>query len=202
MNNATRHATGSASAGQRVLAIAGSLRRDSWNRRLLEAAAERAPAGMTVQVYRDLASIPVFDEDLERDNGGGPEAIHRLRSEVIAADALLVATPEYNQSMPGALKNVIDWLSRPAPRPVLAGKPVAVIGASSGRWGTRLAQHAVRQALCATESRVMPAPALFLGGVERAFDANGRLDDGAVGDALRDVMHSLADWINAVVPQR
>lgn len=202
MNNSTNHAVCAGRPGKQVLAIAGSLRRGSWNRRLLEAAADRAPAGMTVHVYRDLVSIPVFNEDLEQGTGGGPDAVKRLRREVAAADALLIATPEYNQSMPGALKNVIDWLSRAAPDPVLDGKPVAVIGASTGRWGTRLAQHAVRQTLCATESRVMPAPALFLGGADRVFDGDGRLGDPATGDALREVMDSLADWINVAATRR
>lgn len=185
---------------KRVLAIAGSLRRDSWNLRLLEAAARCAPDGMTVSVYYGLASIPMFNEDLEHDTDGGPDAVRRLRREVASADGLLVATPEYNQSMPGVLKNAIDWLSRAAPDEVLAGKPVAVLGASVGRWGTRLAQHALRQTLCATESLVMPAPMLFVGQVHGLFDDDGRLRDASTRDSLGSVLDSLANWIDLVAP--
>lgn len=190
-------------AGQpakRVLAIAGSLRRGSWNLRLLEAAAECVPAGMTVSVYDDLASIPLFNEDLEQETDGGPEVVQRLRRDVAAADGLLIATPEYNHSIPGVLKNTLDWLSRAAPDEVLAGKPVAIIGASGGRWGTRLAQHALRQTLHATESLVMPAPALFIRDVGGLFDTAGRLSDVPTRKSLENVLDSLADWIDLVAP--
>ncbi|MGY0798554.1 NADPH-dependent FMN reductase [Lysobacter sp. A286] len=190
----------SSSAGQpgkRVLAIAGSLRRNSWNLRLLEAAAECAPAGMTISVYRDQMSIPMFNEDLEQPDGG-PDVIRRLRRDVAAFDGLLIATPEYNQSIPGVLKNTIDWLSRTAPDEVLAGKPVAIIGASGGRWGTRLAQHALRQTLYATESLVMPAPALFVREVDGVFDAAGRLSDIPTRRSLEDVLGSFSNWIDLV----
>jgi len=183
-------------AGMRVLALPGSLRRDSWNLRLLEAAASCAPPGMAIDVHRALAAIPLFNEDLEDDSGGGPEAVRRLRAAVASADGLLIATPEYNQSMPGVLKNTIDWLSRAAPDEVLAGKPVAVIGASSGRWGTRLAQHALRQTLCATESRVMPAPALYIGNVQELFDDAGRLQDMGTRQSLQALLDAFASWID------
>ena len=104
----------------RVLAIAGSLRRASFNRALLQAAVECAPAGMEIRHLRDLASIPLFNEELEI--GGGPDAVALLRRQVAAAEGLLIATPEYNQSIPGVLKNAIDWLSRPAPDEVLVTK--------------------------------------------------------------------------------
>src|ERR1700716_1091933 len=112
-----------------VLAIAGSLRRDSYNRRLLEAACEVAPEGMTVHLYEGLGSIPFFDEELERAHPSGPEPVRDLCARVANADAILISTPEYNQSIPGVLKNAIDWLSRPAPVEVLAGKPAAILGA-------------------------------------------------------------------------
>lgn len=184
--------------GKRILAIAGSLRRGSWNRRLLEAAAASAPAGMTISVYDDLASIPMFNEDLEQETDGGPDAVRQLRRDVASADGLLIATPEYNQSIPGVLKNTIDWLSRAAPDEVLAGKPVAIIGASGGRWGTRLAQHALRQTLVATESLVMPTPALFIRDVDGMFDATGQLSDMSTRDSLHAVLGSLANWIDVV----
>ena len=193
----------SSSAGQpgkRVLAIAGSLRRGSWNLRLLEAAAECAPAGMTISVYCDQASIPLFNEDLEHEPDGGPDVIRRLRRDVASFDGLLIATPEYNQSIPGVLKNTIDWLSRAAPDEVLAGKPVAIIGASGGRWGTRLAQHAMRQTLYATESLVMPTPALFIREVDGVFDDAGRLSDIPTRKSLEEVLGSFANWIDLVAP--
>jgi chromate reductase len=147
----------------KVFAIPGSLRRGSHNRRLLEAAATVAPPGMQVSVG-DLAGVPPFDEDLEP----GPGAVAALRAEVRGADGLLIATPEYNQSFPGVLKNAIDWLSRPAPDEPLDGKPVALLGATPGRWGTRLAQAGLRQVLAATGARVLPAPMLFIAGAAEA----------------------------------
>ncbi|WP_116813687.1 NADPH-dependent FMN reductase [Steroidobacter cummioxidans] len=175
-----------------VLGICGSLRRDSYNRSLLRAAAERAPAGMTIHPDDRLSAIPLFNEDLEHDT---PAAVRDLRRAVAAADGLLIATPEYNQSIPGVLKNAIDWLSRPAPEEVLVGKPVAVIGASGGRWGTRLAQNALRQALFATESVPLPSPALFVREAQNAFDADGGLIDIAIGQSLDALLVEFARWI-------
>lgn len=186
---------------KQILAIAGSLRRDSWNLRLLEAAAACAPSGMTITIYRDLASIPMFNEDLEKETlGAGPSPVRELRRKVGEADGLLIATPEYNQSIPGVLKNAMDWLSRAAPAEVLVGKPVAILGATSGRWGTRLAQQALRQTLHATESLVMPAPALFLREADRLFDDSWELRDETTRDALQAVLHSLDHWIDRVAP--
>jgi chromate reductase, NAD(P)H dehydrogenase (quinone) len=184
--------------GKRILAIAGSLRRGSWNLRLLEAAAECAPAEMTVSVYYDLASIPMFNEDLEQESDGGPDAVRQLRHDVASFDGLLIATPEYNQSIPGVLKNAIDWLSRDYAGEVLVGKPVAIMGASGGRWGTRLAQHALRQTLVATESLVMPGPALFVSQVDRLFSDAGTLDDLPAHEALQGLLRSLTNWIDLV----
>ncbi|MCD9087092.1 NAD(P)H-dependent oxidoreductase [Stenotrophomonas sp. SY1] len=183
---------------KRILAIAGSLRRSSWNLLLLEAATACTPPGMTVSVYRDLGAVPLFNEDLEQEAGGAPDAVKRLRREVSAADGVLFATPEYNQSLPGVLKNAIDWVSRGAPEDVLAGKPVAIMGATSGRWGTRLAQHALRQTLHATECMIMPAPALYVSSAAQLFDSSGRLSDVATGNALQAVLASLGQWIDLV----
>jgi NAD(P)H-dependent FMN reductase len=187
--------------GKRILAIAGSLRRGSFNRRLLEAAADRPPAGFVVELHDDLRSVPLFDENMERETRGGPEAVTRLRQSIIVADGVLIATPEYNQSIPGVLKNTIDWLSRP-PTEVLAGKPVAIIGASTGRWGTRLAQAALRHTLYATEALVMPAPSLFVREAESLFDASGRLVDAATRTALEEVLSAFARWIELAVRER
>ncbi len=185
----------------RVLAIPGSLRRGSYNRRLLCAAIECAPGGTSVHITDDLPLVPLFDEDLEQSTGGGPEAVRRLRAQVGAADGLLIATPEYNQSIPGVLKNGIDWLSRPGPEEVLVGKPVAIIGASSGRWGTRLAQAALRQTLTAAEAVVLPQPALFVREAERVFDEHGRLAHEPTREQLRQLLASFARWIERLVPR-
>lgn len=187
-----------ASPVRRVLAIAGSLRNDSWNRRLLEAAARHAPPGLRIEVATALQDVPVFNEDLER--GGGPATVRALRERVREADGLLIATPEYNQSIPGVLKNLIDWLSRAAPDEPLAGKPVAIVGATGGRWGTRLAQQALRHTLAATESLVMPAPALYLRDVASLFDGDGTLADAETAAALRKVLDAFAQWIDRVSP--
>lgn len=178
-----------------VLAIAGSLRRNSLNRRLLQAAVACAPAGMHVQLYEGLGSLPMFDEDDESTQlAAGP--VRALLDQVASASALLIATPEYNQSMPGVLKNAIDWLSRPAPKEVLVGKPVALIGASAGRWGTRLAQAALRQVLFATEASVLTGPALYLANAHSAFDAEGILIDSAALTSLRQVLSALNNNMN------
>jgi chromate reductase len=174
-----------------VLAIAGSLRRGSCNGRLLRAAVNCAPAGLTMRVYEELAAIPLFNQDLEHPP---PESVRELRRLVRESDGVLFATPEYNQSIPGVLKNAIDWLSRP-PEEVLSGKSVAIIGASTGRWGTRLGQSALRQVLYATESRLLPTPSLFLSHADDLFDANGTLMDGRTQEQLRAVLTAFAAWI-------
>jgi chromate reductase, NAD(P)H dehydrogenase (quinone) len=183
----------------RVLGIAGSLRSGSYNRRLLSTAAECAPEGMSVRLA-DLAAIPLFDEDLEQATGGGPEPVRRLREQVASADGLLIATPEYNQSIPGVLKNAVDWLSRPEPGAALIGKPVAIIGASGGRWGTRLAQAALRQTLTAAESLVLPQPALYVREAARLFDEDGRLTHDPTREQLRQVLSAFARWIGLLRP--
>lgn len=177
----------------RVLAIPGSLRVGSWNRRLLEAAAAYAPGDMSVRIH-DLVGIPVFSEDDEGPDGSAPDAVLALRQAVRSSDALLIATPEYNQAMPGGLKNALDWLSRPAPDEVLAGKPVAVIGASAGRWGTRLAQAQLRQVLYATESLLLPAPKVYVRDAEALFDERGRLVDPSTVETLRALLQALGAW--------
>jgi chromate reductase len=186
-----QEARDAARARLQVVAIAGSLRRDSLNRRLVEAAAACAPDGIEVRVYRGLGELPPFNQDLETGAfAAGP--VRELCEQVAAAQGLLIATPEYNHSVPGVLKNAIDWLSRPSSGEVLVGKPVAVVGASAGRWGTRLAQAAVRQALFATESLLVTGPALYLAQTDASFDSSGRLTDEAARRALRQILQALA----------
>lgn len=178
-----------------VLALSGSLRGNSCNRRLLAAAQECALANLHIKIDDILGTLPLFNEDLERDPETLPAAVTCLRRHVAEADGLLIATPEYNQSLPGVLKNAIDWLSRPLPDEVLVGKPVALIGASTGRWGTRLAQSALRHTLNATEALVMPAPGLYVREAETLFDATGHLTDQATRDALQSVLKAFAAWM-------
>jgi len=180
-----------------IAAFAGSLRSGSFNRLLLRAARECAPEGMEIRVWDDLASIPFFNEDLERDPAAVPAGVRSLRDAVASADGLLVATPEYNHSMPAVVKNAVDWLSRAGPAEVLVGKPVAVIGATSGQWGTRLAQAALRQTFYATQSLVMPSPCLFVREAGRLFDPAGRLTDAPTSENLRALLESFARWIDA-----
>ena len=174
-----------------VLAIAGSLRRGSFNRLLVAAAAELAPPSMSIQIFDDLSSIPMFDEDLE---SSVPHPVRRLRSAIRNADGILISTPEYNQSIPGGLKNAIDWVSRS--EEVLDGKPAAVIGATTGRWGTRLAQAAVRQVLQATGAQVYAGSALYVAGAGGLFDADGRLVDRPTRDALATMLVGFERWIS------
>ncbi len=137
----------------RILAIAGSLRRDSHNARLLRYVAERAPAGVEVEIWDGLRSIPPYDADSDTDLAPAPVA--DLRRAIASADALLIATPEYNASIPGVLKNAIDWASRPRASTVLQNKPVAVIGASTGSFGAVWAQAELRKVLAHTGARVV-----------------------------------------------
>jgi chromate reductase, NAD(P)H dehydrogenase (quinone) len=139
----------------RVLGIAGSLRRDSLNRALLRVAAERLPAGVEWFEFERLREIPPYDADLELETT--PDAVAELRDAMHEADAVLVATPEYNHSIPGVLKNALDWASRPAGQSALSGKPAAAIGASTGMFGAVWAQAETRKVLGALGGRVLEA---------------------------------------------
>ncbi|WP_395119405.1 NADPH-dependent FMN reductase [Rhodanobacter sp. FW102-FHT14D06] len=184
---------------RRVLCLAGSLRRTSWNRRLLHAATCQAPASLHLDVCDALGAVPLFDEDLESRDPAGPLGVQALRAAVAAADGLIIATPEYNQAIPGVLKNALDWLSRESPAgEVLAGKPVAVLGASSGPWGTRLAQASLRQVLHTCGALVMPAPSLFVARAAERFDAEGRLTDMATLQSLQSFLLAFESWMERV----
>ena len=139
----------------RVLGIAGSLRRGSLNSALLRAAAERLPAGAALIPFEQLSEIPPYDEDVEVDSV--PEVVRDLREAILNADAVLIATPEYNHSIPGQLKNALDWASRPAGKSALNGKPAATIGASTGMFGAVWAQAELRKVLGAMGGRVLEA---------------------------------------------
>jgi chromate reductase len=184
--------------GISVAGLVGSLRKGAFNRRLMEAARLRAPGGMRIDIMEGLGDIPLFNEDLEAN--GGPVAVARLCDAIACADALLIATPEYNQSMPGTLKNLIDWLSRAEPS-ALDGKPLALMGASSGPWGTRLAQAALRQTLIACGALIMPTPQLYLRSAGDAFDASGALVDGRAAGQLDALLAALRHWTFTTNPR-
>jgi chromate reductase len=139
----------------RVLGISGSLRRDSLNSALLRAAAERLPAGAELVEFHRLGEVPPYDEDVEA--AGTPVVVEELREAIREADAVLIATPEYNSSIPGQLKNALDWVSRPAGKSALNGKPAAAIGASTGMFGAVWAQAELRKVLGAMGGRVIEA---------------------------------------------
>jgi chromate reductase, NAD(P)H dehydrogenase (quinone) len=155
----------------RLLGIAGSLRSDSYNLRLLRAAAALLPPEAEFHVFSDLKNIPPFDED---DEGSPALAVRSWRAAIAEADALLFATPEYNSSIPGALKNAIDWASRPFPSAALRNKPAAVIGASTGMFGAVWAQAELRKALAAAGARVIDRE-LPIGDAGHAFNPDGTL---------------------------
>lgn len=185
----------------RVLCLSGSLRRDSWNRRLLRAAAAHTPATLALQLYEGLGEVPLFDEDLERTRPEDLAGVDALRNAVAAADGLLIATPEYNQSLPGVLKNALDWLSLDSPQgEVLDRKPVAITGASTGPWGTRLAQTALRQVLHACGALVMPTPTLFVASAACRFHVDGTLADEALAASLHRMTTALERWVAQLLP--
>ena len=184
----------------RIVAIAGSLRKGSYNRSLLFNIGELLPEGVAIEI-QPIADVPLFNEDDEVK--GTPEAVGRLRDAVKAADGLLVATPEYNAGVPGVLKNTIDWLSRPPGKSVLTGKPIAVLGASPGVLGTARAQVHLRAAFEFNAAPVMPSPQVFIGQARDKFDADGRLTDEKTRAFLRKFLEAYAVWVRrfAAAPQ-
>jgi chromate reductase len=158
----------------RVLGISGSLRRGSHNTRLLRVAAELVPPPAELELFEGLKDVPPYDEDDDGDLA--PAGARRLREAIAAADAVLIATPEYNSSIPGQLKNALDWASRPFPDNVLRNKPVAVIGASTGSFGAVWAQAEVRKVLGSIGARVVDVE-LPVAGAEEAFGGNRLADE-------------------------
>ena len=160
----------------RILAISGSLRAGSYNTLLLRAAEQQAPVGVEIDRYDDLAQVPPFHGD-RSDPGPVPEAVRDLQQRIASADAVLIATPEYNGSIPGQLKNALDWASTPFPDNALKGKPVAVIGASTGGYGGMWAQADLKKVLGVTGARVVNAD-MAVARAQEQFDDGGRLADG------------------------
>jgi chromate reductase, NAD(P)H dehydrogenase (quinone) len=181
----------------RILGIAGSVRRGSHNRRLLRAAGEMLPPGVDFVEWEGLAGLPIFDEDLE---DSPPAPVEDLLSAVDEADGLLIATPEYNASVPGGLKNALDWASRPFPDNVLREKPSAVIGASTGLFGAVWAQAEVRKALKASGAHVLESE-LPVGMADSAFGAGDRLADPELDARLGDLIGDLLREVRSPVEQ-
>ena len=171
-----------------VLGISGSLRASSFNTGLLRAAQALAPAGMTVAIA-GIDDIPLYREEVYQ--AGFPPAVETLRQQIGAADALLIATPEYNYSFSGVLKNAIDWVSRPPAQP-FGGKPIGIVGASPGRLGTARAQYHLRQVLVCLNAQTLNKPEVMVSGAANAFDANGRLTDEIAQKGIADMLQALA----------
>jgi len=171
----------------RILGISGSLRRGSHNRKLIRAASGLLPPEVELVEWDGLAGLPAFDEDLENTP---PEAVRAFFAVIEGADALLIATPEYNASLPGALKNAIDWASRPFPENVLRRKPTAVVGASTGLFGAVWAQADLRRILERTGTRVV-GEELPVGQADTAFTLAGDLMDPDADQALAVVVDAL-----------
>ena len=180
----------------KVLAFAGSLREASLNKALLRAAREAAPAQMAVEIF-DLADVPLYDEDVRQ--AGQPQAVADLRAGIAAADGVLIATPEYNFSFSGVVKNAIDWASRPPDQP-FARKPIAILGASPSRLGTARAQYQLRQCFLFLDGRVMNRPEMMLGDAGQAFDEEKRLADEQARERLGAFLTAFADFIGQQRP--
>lgn len=175
----------------RLLGLAGSLRQASYNRGMLAAAAEAAPEGVILDIH-DIGDLPLFNEDIEA--GGDPPSVTTLKSAIAGADVLLIASPEYNYGIPAPLKNALDWASRPDGASALAGKPIALLGASQGRMGTVRAQLSLRQLFVGTESVVMTTPELFVARASQSFAEDGSLIDESVRVQVREFVAAVADW--------
>jgi chromate reductase len=174
----------------RILAVSGSLRAGSYNTALARTAAELAPAGVDIELYEGLASLPPYDADLD-DRDEAPPSVDELRNRIRAADALLVVTPEYNGSIPGVLKNAIDWASRPKGSAPLQGKTVAIAGATTGNYGAIWAQQDLRKVLGIAGARVT-AGEVPVARAQHAFDADLRLVDATVRERLEAHLVALA----------
>jgi chromate reductase len=173
-----------------ILGIAGSLRKASYNRAALRAAQQLAPEGAEVEIF-DLEGIPAFSQDAE---GNPPAKVAELKEKVRAADAILFVTPEYNYSVPGVLKNAIDWASRPYGDSAWEGKPVAVMGASVGIFGTARAQYHLRQVFVFLDMHAVNRPEVMIGNAAERFDEQGNLTDETTKKLIGQLLQNLAAW--------
>ncbi len=173
-----------------ILGFAGSLRKQSYNRAILAAALEMVPGDATLEVF-DLEGIPPFNQDLELQP---PEKVKEFKAKIRAADAILIVTPEYNYSIPGVLKNAIDWASRPYGDNALDGKPVAVMGASPGMTGTARAQYHLRQTFVFLNMYPMNRPEVMVPSANEKIDENGKVKDERTRKKIRELLQSLVAW--------
>lgn len=173
-----------------VLAFSGSLRQGAFNSGLVRAAVDLAPAGVFIE-QADISAVPLYNGD--EDGDSKPAAVDYLAQQVIKADALLFATPEYNYSIPGVLKNTIDWLSR-VPGSIFAGKPAAIMGASMGGMGTSRSQYHLRQVLVFLDVHPLNKPEVFVSAAHQKCDANGNLTDENSREMLAKQLQALKDW--------
>lgn len=183
-------------ADVKILAIPGSLRTQSYNKWLLQAAQELAPRGMVVSLFEDLKEVPLFNEDVA--DLMTPPGVVELRQALAKNDGVLIATPEYNQAVPGVVKNMIDWISLGEPAQGLEGRPVAVTGITTGPWGTRLAQTMLRQMLLSTQAILLPQPSLYLRHAESIFDDSGNLVDPKTRQRLHEFVAAFGEWVRVV----
>ncbi|MDQ4099752.1 MAG: NAD(P)H-dependent oxidoreductase [Chloroflexota bacterium] len=174
-----------------VAALVGSLRQQSYNRGLLRTAMLLQPEGMRIYEV-PIDRLPFYDEDAERQ--GDPPAVREFKGPLQRADALLFLTPEYNYSIPGVLKNAIDWASRPSGRSVVRGKPAAIMGAAVGRSGTMRAQLHLRQICVHLGVVVIPEPEIYITFAADKFNALGELTDQPSLEQTRQLLHNLQDW--------
>ena len=174
----------------KILGLSGSLRKGSYNTAALRAAGELLPEGVTLDVA-EIGDIPHYNDDIRQ--AGYPASVQRLREQIAAADALLFVTPEYNYSIPGVLKNAIDWASRPPEQP-FNEKPVAIMGVSGGILGTARAQYQLRQMLVFLNCHPINKPEVMIGQAQAKFDATGRLTDEPTREFVRALLVSLVAW--------
>ena len=174
----------------RILGIAGSLRRESYNRAALRAATKLAPEGAVLETF-DLDGIPGFNQDDEQNPS---QKVVDMKRRIRAADAILLVTPEYNYSVPGLLKNAIDWASRPYGDSAWNGKPVAIMGASVGALGTARAQYHLRQIFVFLNMFPINRPEVMIMNAGARFDKEGNLTDQATKDLIRQLLQSLVEW--------
>jgi chromate reductase len=178
--------------GDNVVSLAGSLRRKSYNRALLEAARELAPEGMTIEVI-EIGELPFYNADVEAE--GDPAGVSRFKAAIGQSDGILIATPEYNDGIPAVLANALDWGSRLPGRAPLTGKPVAIMGASPGQVGTARAQLHLRQVLGHMQARVLPPPELLVARAHERFDKDLRLTDESTRKVMESLLHRFSRWI-------
>ena len=174
----------------KVLAFGGSLRKGSYNHQLLLAAQQLAPADMQIDIA-DISDVPLYNGDVQ--DQGFPAAVQKLGQQVLDADAIIFATPEYNYSIPGVLKNTIDWLSRLPSNP-FNGKPAAIMGASMGGFGTARSQYHLRQVLVFLNMHTLNKPEVFVSAAHEKFSAEGELQDTFARESLQQQLAVLADW--------